>query len=266
MLKTIALILLALSFALPTSCKKTSDSATLDETSTETSEWHSLPHEATRFPYYDFEREPRNSRACHDDWNAYGEEGTLFFIAVADSSTSPILWDQGLERCQCQDGSQNCGGPSCEQDMCGRKIKIRCTSDECLPKYRNKPIVVMIRDVCPVRHAINRSSGHCQGGDHIDIYRDFYRLLTNKGTSGRNLSLEFAEASQDAPLGFEQEASVGSIGAPEATTTEPSEPATENLAPLEEVKVGDYTCQEQKDFGKCDEDWMTPVCDHVCDR
>lgn len=130
--------------------------------------------------------------------------------------------------------------------MCGRKIKIRCISNECLPKYRHQPIVVMIRDVCPVKHAQNRGSGHCQGGDHIDIYRDLYQKLTNKGTDGANLELEFAAASQDAPLGF-------------------VEVNTEAITPSE-IKVGGFTCQEQKDFGKCDQEWMTPVCDEVCGR
>ena len=29
-------------------------------------------------------------------------------------------------------------------------------------------------------------------------------------------------------------------------------------------KVGGYTCEEQKKWGKCAEAWMSPVCDYVC--
>jgi hypothetical protein len=30
------------------------------------------------------------------------------------------------------------------------------------------------------------------------------------------------------------------------------------------ARVGGYTCQQQKDWGKCGESWMSPVCDSVC--
>ena len=30
------------------------------------------------------------------------------------------------------------------------------------------------------------------------------------------------------------------------------------------VTVGGYTCEEQKQWNKCSEPWMSPVCDHVC--
>lgn len=38
-------------------------------------------------------------------------------------------------------------------------------------------------------------------------------------------------------------------------------------APVQkDVKVGDgkYTCEQQKEWGKCSEAWMTPTCDYVC--
>lgn len=44
-------------------------------------------------------------------------------------------------------------------------------------------------------------------------------------------------------------------------------PVQPNTKPIDKVvKVGNYTCEEQKGWGKCNEPWMTPVCDHVCKK
>ncbi len=173
----------------------------------ESNSWSSMAQPATRFPYYPGEAEPRSSRACHDEWSAFGPGGQKYFVAVADTSTSPILWPSGLAQCTCPNGGSVCEMPSCDQSqgVCRKKIKIRCkaTDTTCKPEFRGRTIVVQIRDICPKRHRVNQDANpqNCQGGDHIDIYRDLYTEMTGQGTSGANLNLEFSDADQSAPLG-----------------------------------------------------------------
>jgi hypothetical protein len=168
--------------------------------------WEALPGLATRFPYFVGEDDPALSRACHDDWNQYGEAGKIFFVAVADKSTSDVLWPRGLGQCECPNGANSCI-PSCnphiQQVQCGRKLLVRCVDNACLPEVRNKPVVVMIRDICPARHFRNQESGHCQGGNGIDLYRKLYEMMTRRGNDGPNLRLQFtALKDQNTPLGF----------------------------------------------------------------
>ncbi|MFW7379864.1 MAG: polysaccharide lyase [Oligoflexus sp.] len=40
--------------------------------------------------------------------------------------------------------------------------------------------------------------------------------------------------------------------------------ASQSIAQTYQASVGGYTCEEQKSWNKCSEQWMTPVCDYVC--
>ena len=41
---------------------------------------------------------------------------------------------------------------------------------------------------------------------------------------------------------------------------------TNNTASGGQAMVGGYTCEQQKEWGKCEEPWMSPTCDAVCNR
>ena len=167
--------------------------------------WEPLSNIATRFPYYVDEPNPASSRACNDDWGKYGNDGTVYFVAVSDASYSRVLWPSEIGRCACPEGTEKCE-PGCsstiQERQCGRKILLKCVDDACQPEYRNKSMVVMIRDVCPAGHWRNVKSGHCQPGNSIDIFAKLYQILTNRGDDGPNLRVEFGElADQNTPLG-----------------------------------------------------------------
>lgn len=165
--------------------------------------WFSLESKTTRFPFYVDEPEPldgADSRACHDSPSEKGAD--KYFIGVADTSTSEILWPSRLGECTCPKKDAAACVPSCDQRQCGKKILIRCreTEKSCLRKYRGHPVVVMIRDVCPKKHLQNIKSSHCQGGNHIDLYRELYRELTGS-YSGKNLEIDFSSVDPAAALG-----------------------------------------------------------------
>lgn len=149
---------------------------------------------STRFPYYRNEPDPlKGSRACRSNPQEVGAD--KYFIAISDTSR---LWDGDI--CFCY-GDYPCI-PTCPQTNCGKKIIIRCSPDElnCRPGYRGTEIVVMVRDACPKWHKQNIKSGHCQKGDHIDLYKDLYREMTGS-YRGSNIRIQFSEAATDEPLG-----------------------------------------------------------------
>jgi hypothetical protein len=164
--------------------------------------WVHLEKDATRFPYYEGEEEPflKDERACHDAKAAYSEKTAYrtYVIAVSDTAASKILWDPKLGRCWCQGSKTPCPGPSCPQQMCGRKVLIRCSADSpnCSAKFMpkgGKAMVAVIRDVCPKDHERNVKAGHCQSGNHIDIYREmFKKMAVDASTNGENLRVDFA--------------------------------------------------------------------------
>lgn len=55
----------------------------------------------------------------------------------------------------------------------------------------------------------------------------------------------------------------GNIALPSAQLPVPGAPVANTPAP-NSVMVGGHTCEKQKEWGKCNEGWMKPVCDHVC--
>ena len=55
--------------------------------------------------------------------------------------------------------------------------------------------------------------------------------------------------------------------ATEVTKESAPDEAMESQSPIESAsnaRVGGYTCEQQKEWGKCNKPWMSPVCDHVC--
>ena len=281
------LLSLCISYFSLTACRSYPEVSQL-AIATPQSEWVALTKKATRFPYYQNEPEPRDSRACHEGFDDYGRAGAHYFIAVADTSPSDILWP-GLPQCQCQDGSARCGGPSCNQSICGKKVLIRCAANDtsCQSEYRGKSIVVMIRDVCPQKHQRNQDQGHCQWGNQIDIYRNLYVEMTG-GYDGDNLYLEFAAVDQNSPLGPTEG------GVPEGPLTDPEgEPVLPPMSELPRRPLDPdlptfppssfpsnpgcsdtppddrYTCAQQAVWGKCQRDWMIKdggYCNRTCGR
>ena len=88
---------------------------------------------------------------------------------------------------------------------------------------------------------------------------------SNSSKSHKGQLLCFVDPKEDVTNNSDSEESQAYPSQESSNNRAPS--ASQDQNPRESnssVTVGGYTCEQQRDWKKCNEPWMTPICDHVC--
>jgi hypothetical protein len=222
------------------------------------------------------------------DGNSYSLYETTFFAAVVDSS--PKLMLGPMCHCPCgqrwEHGRLVCTRDKCQQDIpicaqqgsCDRCIEITCRSNlrgdrEACFRDRFRSIVVRVTSACPAYHPQNPAGTHCtkrmqqdwNAPAHIDVGCAAMQNLADLRFGEWQIDYRYVDCA--AGIGYRESPADDHACwfdgwrwlCPQGTLA----PTCTDVAPN-----ADYTCEQQRAWGKCDAQWMIggAYCARTCNR